>query len=219
MQQKSINLSWSKGCFLMCNLHGDGVHFQVCTHVHRPSFQQHYFCSTPFTLRDSICSSEEASNILGFTFLSSSFSSWWRGPNTSGRKNESFCGEITDPHCPTSQASPVWCLGAVSAAHCLLCVVWGLKANGGSSGDLKPVLWPDAIQPKLPGCSLCCPRDLQPQNSSTKMNCSGLKRSRFLCLGYWKKACYFSKKLFFPVTAEIEEGWYWDPTGSSENRR
>ena len=154
MQQKSINLSWSKGCFLMCTLHGDAVLFQVCTHVHRIGFQQHYFCSAPFTPRDSICPSGEAPNILGFTSLFSSSSSQWRGPNTSGRKNDSFCGEIADFHCLRAQVSPVWCLGAVSAAHCLLHVVWGPKANGGSPGDLKPVLLPDAIQPTLPGCSL-----------------------------------------------------------------
>lgn len=154
MQQKSINLSWTKGCFLMRTLRGDAVLFQVCTDVHRIGFQQHYFCSAPFTLRDSISPSGEASNILGFTFLFSSPFTQWRGPNTSGRKNDSFWGEISDLYCPRAQVSPVWCLWAVSAAHCLLRVVWGLKANSGSPGDLKAVLLPDAIQPTLPGCSL-----------------------------------------------------------------
>lgn len=70
MQQKSINLSWSKGCLFTRTLRGDAVLFLVCTHVHRIGFQHCYLCSAPFPPRDWICPSGKASNLKGFTFLS-----------------------------------------------------------------------------------------------------------------------------------------------------
>lgn len=178
MQQKSINLSWSKGCFLMRTLHGDAVLFQVCTHVHRIGFQ-HYFCSAPFTPRDSICPSGEASNILSFTFLVFSL---FLPLEESKHLREEKWQLLWGNHWSLPWSTGFSCL---TSRSCLSCSV-------PAPGDCKLmmdllVIWKQChclMQFNPQFLVALRPRDLQYQHSSTKMNWSGLKRSWFLCLGY-----------------------------------
>lgn len=212
MQQKSINLSWSKGCLLTYSLHGDGVLFLGCAHVHSIGFQQCYLCSAPFPPRDSICPSGKASNLLGFTFLS--FLPPTGGVQTpQGGKVMAFVGKslISTVPEPRVLLPDVWELSQWLIACFMLSGYPKLMV------DLLLIWnWCHYQMWFKPGSPVAvCPRHLWPQHSSHySLHWKGLE---FCALTVRRRHDIFApKKLFFPLLVELQNCWYLDPTGSSK---
>lgn len=150
MQQKSINLSWSKGCLFTRTLRGDAVLFLVCTHVHRIGFQHCYLCSAPFPPRDWICPSGKASNLKGFTFLSFFLLPSGGAQTPQGAKVMTFAVKpfISSTSKHGVLLSDVWELSQWLVACSVLS--GGSKADADSEAHVTA--W--VVQARLPGCSL-----------------------------------------------------------------